>query len=72
MEQYMTVNGRKSRGYVILKPYREKVIYSFLMFGRMYWCGDGENMRESKKDAFLDAGVPADYFYAKIAEGIKR
>ena len=40
-------------------------------YGKLYWCGDGENMRDNKKAAFLDAGVPADYFYAKIAAGVR-
>lgn len=62
MEKYMIVAGGKSRGYAVLKPYPDKVIYSFLKFGRLYWCGDGENMQDRKKQAFLDAGVPNDYF----------
>lgn len=62
MERYAIVGGVKSRGYAVLKAYHDKAIYSFLKYGRLCWCGNNEDMRDDKKQAFLDVGVPNDYF----------
>jgi len=47
------VDGSSSVGYVKYKT--GEIIFAFRKWGKLYWSGDLENMRNTKHEAFQDA-----------------
>lgn len=56
-ERIAIVNGRRSIGSATLKSAPEKRIYAFRQWGKLYWSGDLENLRPTKREAYQDAGL---------------
>jgi hypothetical protein len=48
------VKGHKSIGTAYLKSDPSTIIYAFRVWGKVYWSGDLENLRESKQEAYID------------------
>lgn len=52
MKYTVVINGHKSNGYIRFKS--GKFLWLFSIWGKRYWCGDYENLRKTKKEAFND------------------
>lgn len=54
MNKILILNGKKSIGTACLKDSPNNPIFAFRIWGKLYWCGDGENLRATKKEAYSD------------------